>query len=77
MPLLQATYALLAEMVSSNALLRHRILFVDAWFLSLCGPNNLDGNHYGSEMQTALWSVLAYALHHFQARGMDTTARPL
>ena len=27
----QATYALLAEMVSENALLRHRILFVDAW----------------------------------------------
>ena len=40
----------------------YRILFVDAHYLSLCGESNSkDDNHYDSNMQTALWTVLSHA----------------
>jgi hypothetical protein len=66
-PLVQATYEALLFLVEEGVLQRNRILFLDTMYLTLCsGTRSSDGNHYDSNMQTAVWTLLAHALKRFK-----------
>lgn len=61
-PLVQSTYDVMVSLLEEGLFARNRILFVDGHHMSLCGgTQSTDGNHYDTSMQTAVWTVLAYA----------------
>ena len=62
-PLVQATYRMLGKLFEEGWLLQRGILFLDTWYMSVCGGSRTtDGNHYEYNMQTAVWWLLTHAL---------------